>query len=308
MKKKSYNYLAVDISKKHLQMRTTEEDLKLDYQTRGIRRIIAKAQSEADMMVVLEATGGYERRLLDALHEAGIACACVNPGRIRAFAKSEGVKAKTDPIDALMILRFAQEKKLQPIPAPTVEQKELAALLDRRHQLDKMLSNEKNRLQNTPRYIHADIRSLMRTLKAKMQRLEQKIQERIAHTPSLQEQAQVIRSVTGVGLITTASILAYVPEIIQISRNQLAALVGVAPYNRDSGSISKKRTIHAGRSKVRKVLYMATMSASKHNPVIRDYIKGLKARGKEHKCAMVAAMRKLLLHIQSELRKSAYAA
>ncbi len=308
MNKKIYTYLAVDVSGQSLETRTDENGKTLDYTIKAIARIIKQAQANPDMVVVLEATGGYERKLLDALHEAQVPCVRINPGRVRDFARSEGVKAKTDRIDAHMILRFAQEKKLQPIPAPTDEQKQLAALMDRRSQLNDMLTEEKNRLQNSPRYILADIRGSIRTLSAKIKRIEERIQKLIEQSSSMSEQARVIQSVKGIGPVTVAAILAYLPEITKVNRNQLAALAGVAPFNRDSGNKSAKRTIYGGRSKVRKPLYMAAVCASRCNPVIHDYVNRLKQRGKPSKCALVAAMRKLLIHIQSELKKHQYAA
>ena len=305
MKKKAHTYIAVDVSKASLRTQSQKQSNKLAYTPIGIRKIIQEAKTTPDSVVVMEATGGYERKLLDALHQADIACVRINPALVRAFALSEGVKAKTDPIDARMILRFAQEKRLQPVPPVPEEQKHLAALLDRRSQLQSMLTEEKNRLQNSPRYIQTDIRTLIRTLKLKIQRLEKSIQELVKNTEALQGKAQVMRAVTGIGPVTTHAILAYLPEITYINRNQLASLVGVAPFNRDSGKKSAKRSIRGGRAKIRAPLYMAASNASMHNPVIRDYVAGLKARGKPHKCPMIAAMRKLPLPIQSHLIKHA---
>jgi transposase len=291
-----------------LQTQSNEGASLLNYNLKGIKGIIKEAKSHPEMVVIMEATGGYERKLLDALHEANVPCARINPGRVRAFARSEGIKAKTDRIDARMILRFAQEKRLQPIPAPSDEQKQLAALLDRRSQLSGMLAEEKNRLQNSPKWILADIRGSIRSLKIKLQRMEERIQKLIQDSPSLREGAQIIQSIKGVGPVTTACVLAYLPEITRINRNQLAALAGVAPFNRDSGKKSGKRSIFAGRAKVRNPLYMAAVCASRCNPVIHDYVAAQRERGKPFKCAIVAAMRKLLIHIQSELKKHDYAA
>ncbi len=303
MNREPYSYFAVDVSSQSLETLTNERRKELDYTKRAVRQLIKEVQSDPQMVVVLEATGGYERKLLDALHEAQVPCVRVNPGRVRAFAYSEAVKAKTDRIDAGMILRFAQEKKLQPVAAPTEDQKQLAALMDRRSQLNSMLTEEKNRLHNSPKCIQADIRGSIRTLTTRIQKIQQRIQELIEASAGLSEAAKVIGSVKGVGPVTTAAILAYLPEINQINRNQLAALAGVAPFNRDSGEKTGKTTIYAGRSNVRTPLYMAAVCASQCNPVIRDYVQGLRDRGKPAKCALVAAMRKLLIHIQSELRK-----
>jgi transposase len=308
MKEKKHTYLAVDVAKATLQIQTRENARALPYDRRGIEEIILEARKDPNTVVVLEATGGFERDLLDALHSASVACVLVNPGRVRAFARSEGIKAKTDPIDARVLLRFAQEKALQPMPVPSTKQKELAALLDRRTQLNAMLIEEKTRLQNTPKCIQDDIRGLIRSLKLKIQRIEQRIENLIRADESMQEAAKLIQSVEGVGPVTAWAILAYLPEITQLSRNQICALVGIAPFNRDSGKKSGPRCIHGGRVKVRNTLYMAAVSASMHNPIIRDYVRGLRERGKAFKCAIVAAMRKLILHIQSLLKKHAFAA
>ena len=307
MKEKQHTYLAVDLAKTTLQMQTREHARALAYDGRGIRRIIQEARKVPGTVVVMEATGGFERKLMDALHEAQIPCVLVNPGRVRAFARSEGIKAKTDPIDARMLLRFAQEKALQPLPAPSSLQKEIAALLDRRSQLNTMLTEEKTRLQNTPKCLHADIRGLIRSLKAKIIRIEQRINKQIQTNQPMREALKLIQSVQGVGKVTAWAVLAYLPEVTRISRNQLCALVGVAPFNKDSGKKKGLRCIHGGRMKVRNPLYMAAVCASQHNPVIRDYVQGLRDRGKPAKCALVAAMRKLLLHIQSLLKKAQYA-
>lgn len=308
MKERKFTYLAIDVAKATLQMQTRERARTLSYDRRGIQEILTEAQKDPQSVVVVEATGGYERDLLDVLHSASIACVLVNPGRVRAFARSEGVKAKTDPIDARMLLRFAEEKALQPMPVPSPQQKELAALLDRRVQLNTMLTEEKTRLQNTPKCVHDDIRGLIRSLKLKILRIEQRIESLLRGNEPMQAAVKLIQSVKGIGPVTAWAILAYLPEITQLTRNKLCALVGVAPFNRDSGQKKGLRCIQGGRPKVRNPLYMAAVSASQHNPVIRGYVNGLRERGKPFKCAIVAAMRKLLLHIQSLLKKHAFAA
>ncbi len=307
MNTQSYSYIAVDVAKATLQMQTRERACTLAYDRRGIAALLAEARKAPHTVVVLEATGGYERKLLEALHQAGVGCALVSPDRVRAFARSDGVKAKTDPLDAHVLLRFAEQKALRPMPPPTPQQQELAALLDRRSQLTGMLTEEKNRLQNAPACVHADIRGLIRTVAAKIRHLEQRIQALLAANPALRAASERIESVKGVGPVTAWTILGYLPEITRLSRNQLCALVGIAPYNRDSGLKSRKRCIHGGRAKVRHVLYMAAVSAAHHNPVIRAYVQRLIDRGKAFKCAIVAAMRKLLLHIQALLKKHAFA-
>lgn len=303
MNKKNYTYIAVDVSKETLYVHSCERSHEVSYDRKGLNKILKEAAQTDNALVVLEATGGYEQKLLEALHDAAIACKLVNPSLVRAFANSEGIKAKTDKIDARMIFRFACSKQLEPMNVPDAQEQKLAALVKRRGQLSKMLSKEKTRLQNSPKCIHADIRGVIRYLEGKMARLEKKIQQLITSSEKLRQRSQVIESVPGVGPVTARMILALLPEITHVSRNQLTALAGLAPFNRDSGKTEGKRCIHGGRAQVRPPLYMAAVAASRCNPVIRDYVARLRDRGKPFKCAIVAAMRKLLLHIQSLLRK-----
>jgi len=312
MNEEKLNYIGVDVAKDTLQVQTPNRCYQASYTGRGIQTIIKDARALCPCVVVFEATGGYERTLMQALQQAAIACNRVNPGLIRAFARSEGIKAKTDPIDARMIQRYAAQKQLlgQPLAPPQVC--ELVALMDRRTQLVDMLTDEKRRLQNSQKCLHSDIRAHLRQLQARVQKMEKHIEAHVDAYPDLRQRAALIQSVTGVGRITAWSILAYLNEITAVNRNQLAALAGVAPFNRDSGKSAAKRAIYGGRAKVRACLYMAAVCAARCNPVIKPYVEGLRNRGKPFKCAMVAAMHKLLIHIQSVLknheRKAAFAA
>jgi transposase len=303
MNEEKTNYIGVDVAKDTLQVQTSNRSYEASYTAKGIRMIVKDARALCPCVVVFEATGGYERTLMQSLQQAGIACNRVNPGLIRAFARSEGIKAKTDPIDARMIQRYACQKQLpgQSLPPPQVC--ELVALMDRRTQLVNMLTDEKRRLQNSPKCLHSDIRAHLRQLEARVKKIEKHIEAHVDAYPDLRQRAALIQSVTGVGRITAWSILAYLNEITAVNRNQLAALAGVAPFNRDSGKSAGKRAIYGGRAKVRACLYMSAVCAARCNPVIKPYVEGLRNRGKPFKCAMVAAMHKLLIHIQSVLKK-----
>jgi transposase len=294
--------VAIDIAKDSLQVQSLQESFRFNYDEAGLRSLLKLLGRLQDPFVVCEATGGYERPLLAALYKARIAVRLVNPARLRAFALSEGIKAKTDPIDARMILRFAQEKHLQPTPPPEPARQELAALLDRRSHLSEHLAREKNRLQKSQKSILAFIRRSIKFLEKEIVALDAKIRKLIGEDECLAAQAQRLQSVKGVGQITAWTLLAYLSEMPHLGRNQIVALAGVAPFNRDSGKTSAKRSIHAGRAKVRKCLYMAAQTAAQHNTVIKPYVAGLIARGKPYKCAIVAAMRKLLIHLQSLLK------
>jgi len=221
------------------------------------------------------------------LHRAKIAVALLNPQRLRAFAVSEGVKAKTDPIDARMILCFAQQKHPEPLPAPDPKAQELAAWLDRRSHLTEAQAREKNRLQNSPKSIHRSIKfkRMICVLEKELAAIDQKIDRLIAADARLCSQFKALDAVKGVGKVTAWTLLAYLSEMPFLSRNKIVALAGIAPYNRDSGKTSAKRSIWAGRAKVRKCLYMAAQTAAVHNPVIKPYVQGLIGRGKPYKCA-----------------------
>jgi transposase len=308
MQNSTQHYLiAIDIAKDSLQVQTCKEAFSLTNDKRGFARLLAHTRKHTEPLVVFEATGGYERPLFDYLHSHGLPCVIINPRRLRAFAKSEGMKAKTDPIDAAMILRFAQEKELRTSTAPSLQQRHLADLLERRAQLVGFIAREKNRMQKAQAphpSVAASQRRVFGAMEKELERIAQAIRELVASHPDLQAPAKLIMSVKGVGEVTAWTILAYLREINQLSRNQLVALVGVAPFNEDSGTSSKRRYIQGGRAKIRRALYMAAHSAASCNPVITTYVHGLRSRGKPYKCAIVAAMRKLIIHIQSLLKKS----
>jgi transposase len=298
-----YHLVAIDIAKETLEVLSADGSRdELPNDSAGLRRLLKPLKLLPNVLVVCEATGGYERPLLAALHQAKIAVAMLNPQRLRAFALSEGIKAKTDSIDARMILRFAQQKQLTPTPPPDPCTQELTAWLDRRSHLSEQQAREKNRLQNSPKSIHRSIRRMIGIIEKEVAAIDAQIQKLIAAEPDLEAKARTLQSVKGVGKVTTWSLLAYMSEMSYLNRNQLVALAGIAPYNRDSGKSSSKRSIFAGRAKVRRCLYMAAQTAAMHNPVIKPYVQGLIARGKPYKCAIVAAMRKLLIHLQSLLK------
>lgn len=300
MNKKKYTY--IDIGKDSLEVKTPRESFRIANDNRGFAALRRRSAHVESPLMIFEATGGYERPLMSYLFSKHIALARVNPARVRAFARSEGIKAKTDPIDAKMLLRFAEEKKPDAAQAPDPARERLADLLDRRRHLTEQLAREKNRLQKTPQVTRRSIERMIKILEKEISRTDQQIEKLIESNPKLEAQSRTIQSVKGIGPITAWTFLAYLPEIDHIKRNKLVALVGVAPFNKDSATISKKRSIYAGRAKVRRCLYMAAQSAAIHNPVIKAYVDGLRARGKPYKCAIVAAMRKLLIHIQSLLK------
>ena len=296
------NYIAVDIAKNSLQVQAPNYACALKYYTHTLQEWIARIP--ADTIIVFEATGGYERTLMQTLIDHRIAYALVGPDRVRAFAKSEGVKAKTDRIDAKMLLRFAEQKQLDQSNPPDRQRARLVALLDRRSHLSSMHAQEKNRRQNSTAQIHEWIDQSIDFIEWQIEQIDQQIRELIDEHEVMQTQSTILLSITGIGEVTAWSIIAYFDGIASMKRNQMISLAGLAPFNKDSGKSQKKRTIQGGRAKVRRVLYMAAVTAAIHNPHIKEYVEGLRSRGKPYKCAIVAAMRKLLIHAQSLLNGS----
>jgi len=298
----SKNYIAIDIAKDSLAVASDSFKGSFPYTDSALGKLLKKIEVLDSPLVVCEATGGYERKLMGLLFKKEIPVALVNPARVRNFARSEGTKAKTDPIDALMLLRFAESKDLRPTPAPSEQQQSLQALMDRRSQLTESLAREKNRLQKSPPSVRKSIEKMIAFIEKELKALEEQIQKVIESDQTMNRQNLTMQSISGVGETTAWSILAYLGEITSLKRNELVALAGVAPYNKDSGKFKGKRRIEGGRAKVRKCLYMAAQSAAVHNPHIKAYVDGLRARGKPYKCAIIAAMRKLLIHLQSLLK------
>jgi transposase len=299
------HYVAIDVSKATLQVQDDQRAFAVGNDAKGHRQLLDYLKTCANPLVVFEASGGYERDLLRCLHHADRPLAMANPARVRDFARSEGVRAKTDPIDGKMILAFAKSKTLRPMKAPSETLLKLAALLDRRGHLVEQLAREKNRLQNSEDFIHRSIKKMIRILEKEIAALESAIDQLVGSDPGLQSRADIITSVKGVGKVTAWTLLAYLSEIEDLDRNRLVALAGLAPFNRDSGKFSGRRSIIGGRAKVRKCLYMAAHTAATCNTVIAPYVQRLRDRGKPYKCAIVAAMRKLLLHIQALIKKAA---
>lgn len=298
------SYIAVDISKDSLDVRSDTFAGKFDYSNQGLAKLRSKLTKTNEPLVVCEATGGYERKLMTMLRQHDLPVALVNPRRIRAFARSEGLKAKTDALDAKLILKFAQSKQLTPTPGPSEQEQALQELMDRRSHLTENLAREKNRLKMAPIRTKRSIEKHIRFLEKELKELERQIRELIREDEEMRRKSAVMNEVKGVGETTVWSILAYLGEITSLKRNQVVALAGLAPFNRDSGKWKGKRKIEGGRAKVRTCLYMATRTAAVYNPHIKAYVDGLRSRGKAYKVAIVAGMRKLLIHLQSLLKKN----
>lgn len=297
-------FVGVDVSKAKLDVALEDEFLVVSNTPQAIvDELIARIDCKSTM-VVMEATGGYEEQLVTLLHEHNVALAVVNPRRVRDFAKAIGRDAKTDPIDAGVISFYG--KVVQPAPqlAKSEHQKKLNGLVERRRQLLNLIGQENNRLQQTSdqeikEFIHKSLESLRKQLKT----IDDRISDCVKQDKHNQRKIEIMNSVKGVGLVTISTFLAKLPELGQLNRAQIAKLVGVAPINNDTGQRSGKRQTFGGRSYVRRVLYMATLVATRFNPRIKSFYQRLLAKGKESKVALVAAMRKLLTTLNTLIKK-----
>jgi len=253
-------------------------------------------------LVVLEATGGYERDTVLALQEAGIAVAVANPRQVRDFARAGGRLAKTDALDAALLARFGQLMRPPPAPVVPPAERALAALVARRRQLVDMGVQERNRLEQAHGAVRQGIVRHLALLEEELDAVERAIAATVRASAALAARAALLESVKGVGARTAAVLLAELPELGQVDRKQIAALAGVAPMNRDSGSRRGAQHIAGGRLGVRCALYMAALVAVRHNPGLRDYYKRLRAAGKPAKVALVAVMHKLVLILNAIIR------
>lgn len=269
----------------------------------GIRKIVRRMVAMQPTLVVMEATGGLEKALARSLHDAGIPFAIINPRQMRDFARSTGRLAKTDSIDAEVIALYAERIRPEPRGIPTAETDLLDSLVTRRQQLIQMLTAEKNRLQQSPSdTIRKSLCAVIRLLQKEIETVSRSIAELLASCPDMQAKTKLLQSVCGVGPVVAQTLVAAVPELGTVTKKQIAALIGVAPINRDSGTMRGRRTTWGGRSHVRSVLYMATLSAIRRNPPIRAFYIRLVAAGKQKMVALVACMRKLLVILNAILR------
>jgi transposase len=260
----------------------------------GVAEIIQRVAEGAPRLIAVEATGGYEQLVVQAMLIKGLPVAVVNPTRVRALAKATGKLAKTDAIDAHLIAEYAV--KIQPPAQAPKEEKEirLKALVTRREQLVEMRTAEQNRLGTIHDSLKADLRAHIEWMGNQILELELQIQELIDLLPEWKAQAELLDTIPGVGLIVAVTVLTDMPELGQLDRQKIAALAGLAPFNRDSGKKRGKRRIFGGRKGVRRVLYMACLSAMKCNPVIHAFYLRLTQKGKIFKVAITACMRKML--------------
>ncbi len=273
----------------------------------GIDELVRRLEEVRPELVVLEATGGYERPAATAIaaSSAGIAVAVVNPRQARDFAKATGRLAKTDKIDAEVLARFASAVGPKPSVLPDEEMRALQAILARRRQILEMLLAEKNRLQMAPEAVAKRIAAHVKWLQSELIRTDRDLDEAIAQSEVWRRNEGLLRSIPGVGPVLARTLLAELPELGSLAPKRLSALVGVAPFNRDSGTLRGKREVWGGRAPVRAALYMGALVATRHNPVLKEFYGRLLKAGKPKKVALVACMRKLLSILNALMRDRA---
>ena len=293
-------YVGIDVSKAqvYVAVRPTGQRWAASYDETGVGELVSQIVDLVPAMVLLEATGGLELPLVAALAAAELPVVVVNPRQVRDFAKATGTLAKTDALDAGVLAHFADVVRPDVRPLKDAETQVLNSLTARRHQVMSMLVAEKDRLGSAVGAVGPHIAWLEQVLS------DLGLRQTLRQSPVWREKDDLLRTVPGVGEQLSLTLLANLPELGTLNRREIAALVGVAPYNRDSGALRGKRAVWGGRSRVRAVLYMGALVASRHNPAIRDFYQRLLAAGKPKKLALVACMRKLLAILNSMLKHS----
>lgn len=303
--KTSSIFVGIDVAKKHLEvaLRPSGEVFTVANNPTGLDHLVHRLHLAGPRLIVLEASGGYELMALATLRQAKLPAERVNPRRVRDFARATGILAKTDRLDALVLARYAEAVQPALRPFPEAEQLELVALMGRHRQLTDMVVMEKNRLDTTfsPR-VRQSLLANLRSLKQQLLDLEGELDNFLQEHPLFADKAKLLRSTPGVGPGTCYCLLAWLPELGTLNRKQVAALAGLAPFNRDSGPRRGPRAVWGGRARVRAFLYMATVAASRCNPVIRAFYHRLRQAGKPAKVALTACMRKLLTILNAMLK------
>jgi transposase len=297
--------VGIDVSKRTLDVsigHTGEEQWTVQNDDAGIQRIVERMQALRPTLIVVESTGGLEMALVVELYAIGLPISVVHPGRVREFAKSIGLLAKTDKIDARVLARYAEAARPPLTQLPTEAEQQLSALMTRRRQVIDMLTAEKNRLSSARLSVQERIEEHILWLQQELDMLNRDIDDFIQQTPEFKAKRDLLIDVKGVGPATCAILLSDLPELGRLNRKKIAALVGVAPFNNDSGPRRGKRRIKGGRAAVRKILYMATVAAVRSNVVIQAFYRRLLDKGKEKKVALVACMRKLLTILNAMIR------
>ena len=297
-------YAGIDVSKNQLDVAVSASKEKWQFRNdeNGIIQAVAKLKELSPSLIVLEPTGGLEATIAGALVDGGMEVAVVNARQIREFARSTGKLAKTDSIDAYIMAKFAAATNPPARPLLDEETQEIKYLVGRRRQLLVMKNMEKNRLTTPRKSIKPKIIKHINWLRKEIEEINLELRRCIEASSIWREKDELLQSIPGVGKVLSATLLASLPELGSLNRKQIAALVGVAPLNRDSGTLRGRRTVWGGRATVRTALYMAALVASRYNPVIKAFYQRLLAKGKAKKIALVACMRKLLVILNTVLK------
>jgi transposase len=297
-------FVGIDVGKTWLDLAIwgSQETWQFSNDASGVDKVVDRLVGLAPTLVVIEATGGYEQLVVQELLLRGFSVAVVNPTRVRALAKATGKLAKTDTIDARLIAEYAFKVRPAALAPQEASQMGLKALVSRREQLVEMRAAEQNRLGTIHSSMKIDVREHIEWISQRIQLLEDEIKALLASLPALKALADRLDTIPGVGFITAVSVVVDMPELGQLDRQKIAALAGLAPFNRDSGQKRGKRRIFGGRKGVRRVLYMACLSAMIHNPIIRSMYQRLTEKGKIFKVAITACMRKMLTIMNAMIR------
>jgi len=301
-------FVGVDVSAAQLDVHVLPQKQRLAFEntSEGIAQLVKHLRKHPNVRVVLEATGGIEMPVAAELNDAGFAVAVVNPRQVRDFARALGILAKTDRIDAEVLACFAERVRPEVRPLPDAQHRHLKELMARRRQLVQMKVTEQNRLAraHAPR-VRRDVEAHLAWLQRQLRKLDKDLDDAVRQSPIWREKENLLRDVPGVGPVLARTLTASLPELGGLNRRELAALVGVAPMNRDSGTLRGRRTIWGGRGSVRAVLYMGALAATRSNPVIRTFYQRLLKNGKPKKVALTACMRKLLTILNAIVKTGA---
>lgn len=300
----SDSFVGIDVSKATLDVAVipSNEETSVPNSEAGCRYLIAMFSSIKPKLIVLEATGGLQNLVAAMLIAEGFPVAIINPRQLRDFAKATGKLAKTDRIDAKTIARFGEAIKPEPRPFKDEDNQGLTALMTRRRQIIDMITAEKNRLGSSHVSVKKDIKETIAWLEKRLAEIDKELSKNIRQNKVWHGKVEILTTCKGIGPVVSTTLVCSLPELGTLNRHQISALVGVCPFNRDSGKMRGKRTIFGGRATVRAMLYMATLSAIRSNVAIKDFYDRLTKAGKLHKVAMVACMRKLLTILNSMLK------
>lgn len=297
-------FIGIDVSKDHLDLADSIDPNPRQFQNdeAGIASLVDHLISIRPTLIVLEATGGLEIPITSSLYAKRLPVAVVNPRHVRNFAKATGKLAKTDVIDAKVLAHFASAVRPEVRQIKDDETRELAALVTRRRQLIGMLTSEKTRRRQSSKPIQDDIQVHIEWLNQRLKELDDNLSKTIKNSSIWRESSSIIQSIPGAGPVLAISLLADLPELGTLNRKQIAALVGVAPFNRDSGRFRGRRSVWGGRAQIRSVLYMVALTATRHNPIIKEFYQRLIQKGKKTKVAITACMRKLITILNTMLK------